>query len=157
MIKKFIFCLMLLVIGAALVFYDQVLDVFRGMTVLESLRTIVQFVLHYTVATLATWALYMALEILEPVYKLWRTVLRQKRRDQRRRRVVQQVKARRQAVNSLSRIALPRTRGVQAQAMMWLIQQLAKRSQSRGASSTSGQTPLSAQREQPVNRIRLKF
>lgn len=82
--KKFLFVLIVLAIIAALVFYDQVLDAFRGMTILESIKVIVQFVIHVAVATILTWGLYMVVEILEPLVSLGRKVLRWKRKNFRR-------------------------------------------------------------------------
>lgn len=88
MIKKFCFVLLVIAGIAALVFYDQVLSVFAGMSVLESLKLIVTFVLHVTIGTVAVVILYQLLEFLEPIIKagkvVWRAVIRQKRRSWRR-------------------------------------------------------------------------
>lgn len=67
------------VVGGAL-FGDQVLALFAGMTALEALRTIVTFILHVAVATIASWAAFTLPELLKP----WRRALRKKRRLARR-------------------------------------------------------------------------
>ena len=81
MMKKtfLVFVMMTLVIGAVF-FYDQVLAIFKGMTVLEAMKFIVTFVLHVAVTTICVYAVYTAPEIVKP----WLKTLRMKRRMARR-------------------------------------------------------------------------
>ena len=80
---------MILMTGAAL-FWKEVWGVFAGMSVLESLSMIVQFILHVTVATIAGYVVFGLPEIVTP----WLRMLRQKRRAVRRGRRVQALPAR---------------------------------------------------------------
>ena len=62
------------VIGG-LVFRDQVLALFAGMTVMESLAYITQFVLHVVVVTIAVYVATTLPELVKP----WMKALKQKR------------------------------------------------------------------------------
>lgn len=64
-------------------FYDQILAIFKGMTVLESMQFIVTFILHVVVATICMYVLYTLPEIVGP----WLKTLQQKRRALRRGRL----------------------------------------------------------------------
>lgn len=68
-------------------FYDQVLAIFKGMTVLEAMKFIVTFVLHVVVVTICMYTLYTLPEIVGP----WLKTLRWKRRAARRNRSGQKV------------------------------------------------------------------
>ena len=57
-------------------FYDQVLAIFAGMTVIDSLKFIVQFILHVAVGTIAAYVVYTLPEILKP----WMRTMRKSRR-----------------------------------------------------------------------------
>lgn len=63
-----------------LVFHDQVAGLFAGMTPLEALETIVTFVLHVAVTTIAAYVAYTLPEIAKP----WVKTFRWKRRAERR-------------------------------------------------------------------------
>jgi hypothetical protein len=63
-------------------FYDQVLAIFKGMSVLEAMKFIVTFVLHVVVVTICMYTLYTLPEIVGP----WLKTLRWKRRAARRNR-----------------------------------------------------------------------
>ena len=74
-----ILLVMVLVVGAAL-FYDQVLAIFHGMSALEAMRTILTFVLHVAVVTIASYVAFTLPEIFKP----WLQMLRWKRRASKR-------------------------------------------------------------------------
>jgi hypothetical protein len=71
----------LLMIGVAL-FWKQVWGIFAGMTVLEAMNTIVTFILHVAVATIAAYAVMLIPEYIKP----WMKALRWKRRQARKAR-----------------------------------------------------------------------
>lgn len=83
--RLFPFLILLLMIAAVL-FWRQVWGLFAGMTVLEAMGTIVQFILHVTVATLAGYAVMLVPEYVMPWLKAFRwkqhTVRRARRRGQ---------------------------------------------------------------------------
>lgn len=87
--KQAITILSLIALAAAALFWQQVWSIFTGMTVLESLEMIVQFILHVAVGTIVVYGAATAPELIKP----WMRALRQKRRAQRRGRVVMQDKA----------------------------------------------------------------
>ena len=87
--KHFITILSLIALAAAALFYKQVLAIFAGMSVMESLGMIVQFILHVAVGTIVVYGAATAPELIKP----WMRALRQKQRAARRGRAVVQVKA----------------------------------------------------------------
>ncbi len=78
-----VFILIALVIGGAL-YADQILALFHGMSVLESLQFIWQFVLHVAVITILVYVIQTLPEFVKPWSKAlglkWRLRLRQVRR-----------------------------------------------------------------------------
>lgn len=74
-----IFIMIALVIGAGL-FSDQIAAIFHGMTPLQSLQFIWQFVLHVAVITIAVYVLQTLPEILKPWSKALGLRWRQARR-----------------------------------------------------------------------------
>lgn len=77
--RLFPFLILLLMIAAVL-FWRQVWGLFAGMTVLEAMGTIVQFILHVTVATLAGYAVMLVPEYVMPWLKAFRWKQRTARR-----------------------------------------------------------------------------
>lgn len=77
--------LLLLLMMAAVLFWRQVWGLFAGMTVLEAMGTIVQFILHVTVATLAGYAVMLIPEYVAPWLKAFRWKQRTARRARRHR------------------------------------------------------------------------
>jgi hypothetical protein len=69
--KRFVMTISILalVAGAAL-FPNQIVAQFRGMSPLEAMKTIVTFVLHVAVATIAAYVMYTLPEILGPTIKM---------------------------------------------------------------------------------------
>ncbi len=105
--RHFITILSLIALSAAALFYEQVLAIFAGMSVMESLAMIVKFILHVAVATIAG-SLVMALpKFINP----WFRTLRRRQRDSRRaRNVVSPTaapKPRRLTVNELLTMLAP--------------------------------------------------
>lgn len=84
--RLFPFLILLLMIAAVL-FWRQVWGLFAGMTVLEAMSTIVQFILHVTVATLAGYAVMLVPEYVMPWLKAFRWKQRTVRRARRHRQV----------------------------------------------------------------------
>jgi len=74
--KLLIIISLVLLIGSAL-FYDQVLAAFNGMTPLESLQFLANYILHATVATIVGIVLVGLPKIMKP----WINALRWKRLD----------------------------------------------------------------------------
>ena len=72
----FVFLGLALTAGVAL-FWQDVLAVFRGMTVLESMKFIVTFILHVAAGTIAAYVLYTLPEIVNP----WLRALKKSRRN----------------------------------------------------------------------------
>jgi hypothetical protein len=85
-----VFVMMTLVIGVV-VFYDQVLAIFKGMTVLESLKFIYQYILHVVVVTICMFLLYNLPEIFMPWVKWMKATFRMKRRAVRHNRIAQSI------------------------------------------------------------------
>jgi Sec-independent protein translocase protein TatA len=81
--KQALLILSLIALAAAALFWQQVWAIFDGMTVLESLEMIVQYILHVTVVTILMWGVTTLPELIKP----WMRALRQKRRAQRLHRV----------------------------------------------------------------------
>lgn len=130
--KNFITFLLVIVFIACTLFWRQVWDIFAGMTVLESLNTIVTFILHVTVATIATYAAVTLTEFIKP----WLKAFRKSKRAQRRGRIAQQP-----AVITRS-LKLNTNQMMQA----WLMQQM-------GINKRTS----SAAHEEPQSYIRLDF
>jgi hypothetical protein len=86
--KQFITILTLIALAATALFWQQVWSIFVGMTVLESLEMIVQFILHVAVGTIVVYGVATAPELIKP----WMRAFRQKQRQARRGRTVVQVK-----------------------------------------------------------------
>ncbi len=78
-----IFILIALVVGGAL-YADQILALFHGMSVLESLQFIWQFVLHVAVITIVVYLLQTLPEFVKPWSKVlglkWQLRMRQMRK-----------------------------------------------------------------------------
>jgi len=105
-----VFISIVLVAGAAL-FYDQILAIFGGMSVIESMKFIVTFLLHVTVGTICAYVLFGLPEIIKP----WMRMLRQKRKTARK---MQRAEGRRQTITTPQRA--PTTNRV----MSYLLNQL---------------------------------
>ncbi len=69
-----------LVIGVAL-FHEQVWALFRGMTPLESLKFIFNFVLHVVVVTIVSYIAYTLPEIVTPFLRMFKRNRRTARRN----------------------------------------------------------------------------
>ena len=80
--KHLLIVLTLITIVAAILFYDQVLAIFHGMSVLEAMQFIITFVLHVAVTTICVYAVYTLPEIVGP----WVKTLRKSRRSSVKRR-----------------------------------------------------------------------
>lgn len=65
-----------------LVFYDQVLAFFHGMTPLGAIDFIMTFVLKAVVLSIISWLVYHLPELLRPWWRMVRPSLRQKRQHQ---------------------------------------------------------------------------
>lgn len=63
-----------------LVFYNQVVAIFAEMTPLEALNTIITFVLHVAVVTIAVWAVTTLPDLVKP----WMRALKWKRKQAKR-------------------------------------------------------------------------
>jgi hypothetical protein len=77
--KKIMIALGFIVLIGAALFYDQIWAVFSGMSVMESMKFIVTFILHVTVGTICAYVLFGLPEIIKP----WVRLLRQKRKTAR--------------------------------------------------------------------------
>lgn len=62
-----------------LVFYDQALAIFHGMTPLGAIDFIMTFVLKAVVLSIISWAIYHLPELLRPWWRILRPSLRRKR------------------------------------------------------------------------------
>jgi len=100
----------ILIICAAL-FYDQILAKFNGMTLLESLRFIADYLIHATVVTICGLILIGLPEIIKP----WARMFRQKQKSERK---LQRADGRRQTIPTPQRA--PTTNRV----MSYLLNQL---------------------------------
>ena len=82
MMKKniLIMAVIVLVIGVAL-FHEQVWALFRGMTPLESLKFIFNFVLHVVVVTIVSYIAYNLPEVVTPFLRLFKRNRRAARRN----------------------------------------------------------------------------
>jgi len=96
--KPFVIVLVIVLVIAAVIFYDQVLAIFQGMSALEAMQTILTFVLHVAVVTILSYVAFTLPEIVKP----WLQALRWKRRSARRNRIQPQADGRRQKVSRLT-------------------------------------------------------
>jgi hypothetical protein len=80
MIKNFTITLTIILVIAAGLFWREVWGVFAGMSVLESLKQIVTFVLHVAVATIAAYAAMTLPEFIKPWMRAFKVRQRQMRR-----------------------------------------------------------------------------
>jgi uncharacterized membrane protein len=88
--KKYGILIALILLISAALFYDQILAAFSGMSVIESLKFIVTFVLHVTVGTICAYVLFGLPKIIAP----WVRMLRLKRKAARK---TQRAQGRRQS------------------------------------------------------------
>jgi hypothetical protein len=79
-LKNAMIVLSFLLLIACVLFWKQVWGIFAGMSVLEAMNTIVTFILHVAVATIAAYAVTLVPEYVSP----WLKALRWKRRQFRR-------------------------------------------------------------------------
>lgn len=108
--KQTLIILIFIAAIGGLVFHDQVLAIFAGMTPLAALKLITDYVLHVAVVTIIGFMLFGLPEIVKP----WMRLLRQKQRAQRRGRIPQ-------------RVTTPRAPRINKdQVLMWLASQLPK-------------------------------
>lgn len=142
MIKKFTVVLIFIAAVGSLVFYDQVLSAFNGMSVIESIKVIWTFVLHVALGTVFAVILYQALELLDPLVKFSAKMLQRKRRNLRRGRFTQKIQSPRQPHAGRPRIG-------KDQILYWMMSQLMKR--------TPSSTYRNDRSEPPVPQNRLKF
>jgi hypothetical protein len=56
----------LVLVAAAVLFWDQIMSAFAGMTPLEAMQTIVQYILHVTVITIFGFLIFGLPEIVKP-------------------------------------------------------------------------------------------
>jgi len=85
--KAFLILSLIALLIGGVFFADQVLAIFKGMTVLEAMKFIVTFVLHVVVVTICMYTLYTLPEIAMPIIKFLKSFfrgLRMKRRGARR-------------------------------------------------------------------------
>lgn len=78
--KQIMVILTILLLIATALFYKQVWAIFAGMSVLEAMNTIVTFILHVAVATIAAYAVMLVPEYVKPWLKVFRWKQRQVRR-----------------------------------------------------------------------------
>lgn len=68
--RRFVLTVVILaLIAGVMLFPDQVLAQFRGMTPLDAMKTIVTFILHVAVGTIAAYVAYTLPEIVSPWLK----------------------------------------------------------------------------------------
>lgn len=60
----------LVLLVAAILFWDQIAAIFAGMTPLEAMQTIVQYILHVTVITIFGFLIFGLPEIIRPWIKM---------------------------------------------------------------------------------------
>lgn len=80
--KNAVIVLAIILMIAAALFWRQVWGIFAGMTVLEAMNTIVTFILHVAVATIAAYAAMLIPEYIKP----WMQALQWKQRQARKAR-----------------------------------------------------------------------
>jgi len=129
--QEFLILLVIVLVIGGIFFFDQVLAVFQGMSVLEAMQFIVQFVLHVAVVTILSYVAYTLPEIVKP----WLKAFRSRRR-----------RARRQPTQKQSHTATPKGRLTNAQIMQLLMM-----------SQQSGRTKARVTEEQSQDSIPLDF
>lgn len=122
----FVLFMVLLLITAGLLFFDQVLSIFQGMTVLQSMQMIIQFILHVAVATIAAYAVYQVNELILPWWRAakYRWMRFQKKQIKMRNQWFDKALEKRSAPKTKS-MSLPK--GMRDQALYWMIDQLARK------------------------------
>lgn len=70
--SELIILLGLVLVVAAVLFWDQVKDIFAGMTPLEAMQTVVQYILHVVVITIFGYVIFGLPAILKPWLKMLR-------------------------------------------------------------------------------------
>lgn len=135
-----IFLIILLVIGAIL-FFDQVLALFQGMSVLEAMQKILTFILHVVVVTIISYVAFTIPNIVKP----WLRMIRRQQRTtrHRRRNPKQQPAGPIGAVSNKDRV------------LWWMMTQMANHPQSKRSSTAPVQAP--DHNENESNHIRLNF
>ncbi len=78
--KHYLTILTLIALAAAALFWKQVLGIFAGMSVLESLDMIVTYLLHIAVGTIAAVMVFGIPKIVMPWYRMFRRKQRFMRR-----------------------------------------------------------------------------
>lgn len=84
--KDFMILLAIVSVIGAILYYEQILAIFRGMSPLEALKTIVTFVLHVSVTAIVSYVAISLPKITRP----WLKALRSQRRRVKRQPAVQQ-------------------------------------------------------------------
>jgi hypothetical protein len=79
--KDFMIVLVIIVLIGAILFYDQIVAIFQGMSPMEAMKFIVSFVLHVAVATILSYIAYTLPEFVKPWMKILRTNRRRGRRQ----------------------------------------------------------------------------
>jgi hypothetical protein len=111
--KNFMIVLTIILLIAVVLFWREVWGIFAGMSVLEAMNTIVTFILHVTVATIAVYALTLIPEYVMPWLKVFKIKQRQARKARRHGRIPEPtVKAPRLNANSMLISLLARQMGV---------------------------------------------
>lgn len=134
--KKYIVGLSFLALIAGTLFWRDVWAIFAGMSVIESLTAIVNFVLHVAVATIIGYVVMTLPEFVKP----WIKTFRWKQRSVRRGRTVEKIAA-------PAGIKLTR----KDQALYWLIEQAAKKDE------VSETRKIAKPADEKPNTIRLNF
>lgn len=86
MSKQLLIVLVVVLVIGGLTFFDQVLAIFHGLTVLEALEMIMNYVLHVAVVTVVGFVVFGLPEVVKPWLQMYRQSVRSKRRALRRRR-----------------------------------------------------------------------
>lgn len=144
--QPFLMFLVIVLIVAGLLFYDQVLNVFRGMTVLEAMRQIATFVLHVIVVTILGYVVVVANEIMLP----WIRTFRRKQRTARR----MMARGGRIPVKEEGGKMPGVPRGNKDRALLWMIQQMTKPQPRPSIPPSPQPSPLKVKGEE---RIKLDF
>jgi uncharacterized membrane protein YcjF (UPF0283 family) len=111
--KNFMIVLTIILLIAVVLFWREVWGIFAGMSVLEAMNTIVTFILHVAVATIAVYALTLIPEYVMPWLKVFKIKQRQARKARRHGRIPEPtVKAPRLNANSMLISLLARQMGV---------------------------------------------
>jgi hypothetical protein len=81
--KNAMIVLTIILLIAVVLFWREVWGIFAGMSVLEAMNTIVTFILHVAVATIAVYALTLIPEYVMPWLKVFKIKQRQDRKARR--------------------------------------------------------------------------